>query len=180
VTGEGPSPNLSICGIRYYISGEVAKWRNLANRTCADLEATGIQLHLDTLAASIDVAGRHLEVRNPDGSTGRIAYDELVVGTGALPVRPRMDGLDGSASTTESTCCTQWAILRLDHLAERHGRQDRVDRRSPARQDAPAGHTEGCRVCSRRFCDEVWWLARCAVQQDRGQAPSAREGCPWG
>ncbi len=31
-------PNFSICGIPYYVSGEVAHWRNLAHRTTADLE----------------------------------------------------------------------------------------------------------------------------------------------
>ena len=31
-------PNFSICGIPYYVSGEVSHWRNLAHRTIADLE----------------------------------------------------------------------------------------------------------------------------------------------
>ena len=43
-------PNFSICGIPYYVSGEVAHWRNLAHRTAADLEATGMSLRLDTTA----------------------------------------------------------------------------------------------------------------------------------
>lgn len=50
-------PNFSICGIPYYISGEVTHWRNLAHRTYADLEATGMKLRLDTWALSIDVSG---------------------------------------------------------------------------------------------------------------------------
>jgi hypothetical protein len=37
-------PNFSICGIPYYISGEVSHWTNLAHRSIADLEATGMQL----------------------------------------------------------------------------------------------------------------------------------------
>ena len=41
-------PNFSICGIPYYVSGEVTHWRNLAHRTIADLEATGMRLRLDT------------------------------------------------------------------------------------------------------------------------------------
>ena len=32
-------PNFSICGIPYYVSGEVGDWRNLAHRSVADLEA---------------------------------------------------------------------------------------------------------------------------------------------
>ena len=49
-------PNFSICGIPYYISGEVTHWRNLAHRSIADLEATGMGLRLDTIARRIDVA----------------------------------------------------------------------------------------------------------------------------
>ena len=98
-------PNFSICGIPYYVSGEVTHWRNLAHRTTADLEAAGLQLRLDTLATHIDVADnpseRRLHVRTPDGRDGRdgrddtIRYDALVVGTGAVPVRPSITGLTG-------------------------------------------------------------------------------------
>ena len=68
-------PNFSICGIPYYISGEVTHWRNLAHRTHADLEATGMKLRLDTWASSIDVDGQRLAVRNPDGSNDFISYE---------------------------------------------------------------------------------------------------------
>ena len=88
-------PNFSICGIPYYFTGEVAPWQSLAHRTSDDLEATGMRLRLNTLATSIDVAGRRLEVRTPDGGLESIAYDELIVGTGALPSRAGIAGLDG-------------------------------------------------------------------------------------
>jgi NADPH-dependent 2,4-dienoyl-CoA reductase/sulfur reductase-like enzyme len=32
-------PNFSICGLPYYLSGDVPDWRSLAHRTSADLEA---------------------------------------------------------------------------------------------------------------------------------------------
>jgi NADPH-dependent 2,4-dienoyl-CoA reductase/sulfur reductase-like enzyme len=87
-------PNFSICGIPYYVSGEVTHWRNLAHRTLADLEAAGMALRLDTLARRIDVEGRKLLVTGPDGADDVIAYDQLVVGTGAVPARPPIAGLD--------------------------------------------------------------------------------------
>jgi NADPH-dependent 2,4-dienoyl-CoA reductase/sulfur reductase-like enzyme len=87
-------PNFSICGIPYYVSGEVTHWRNLAHRSIADLEATGISLRLDTTARRIDVAGRKLLITGPDGREELVAYDQLVVGTGAVPARPPIGGLD--------------------------------------------------------------------------------------
>ncbi|THG31020.1 FAD-dependent oxidoreductase [Naasia lichenicola] len=87
-------PNFSICGIPYYFSREVQPWQSLAHRTHADLEATGMALRLDTFATDIDVAGQRLTVRAQDGSTSDIAYDELVVGTGALPSHAGIGGLE--------------------------------------------------------------------------------------
>jgi NADPH-dependent 2,4-dienoyl-CoA reductase/sulfur reductase-like enzyme len=86
-------PNFSICGIPYYVSGEVTHWRNLAHRTIGDLEAAGMRLRLDTTARRIDVAGRKLLVTGPDGTEYLISYDQLVIGTGAVPARPPIAGL---------------------------------------------------------------------------------------
>ncbi len=91
-------PNFSICGIPYYLSGEVTHWRNLAHRTIADLEAAGMWLRLDTLARRIDVACRKLLVTSPDGTDELLAYDKLIIGTGAVPIRPPISGLDAPAS----------------------------------------------------------------------------------
>ena len=88
-------PNFSICGIPYYVSGEVTHWRNLAHRSIADLETAGMMLRLDTTARRIDVAGHKLLITAADGSEELLAYDQLVVGTGAEPVRPPISGLDG-------------------------------------------------------------------------------------
>jgi NADPH-dependent 2,4-dienoyl-CoA reductase/sulfur reductase-like enzyme len=87
-------PNFSICGIPYYVSGEVARWQNLAHRTRADLEAAGMGLRLDTTARRIDADARKLLVTGPDGADDVISYDQLIVGTGAVPVRPPIAGLD--------------------------------------------------------------------------------------
>ncbi len=87
-------PNFSICGIPYYFTGEVQPWQSLAHRTAADLEATGMNLRLNTFATGIDVAGQSLAVRTPDGGTEDLPYDELIVGTGALPSHAGITGLD--------------------------------------------------------------------------------------
>jgi NADPH-dependent 2,4-dienoyl-CoA reductase/sulfur reductase-like enzyme len=88
-------PNFSICGIPYYVSGEVPHWRNLAHRSIADLEAAGMSLRLDTTARRIDVPGRKVLVTSADGTEELLGYDALIVGTGAVPVRPPIGGLAG-------------------------------------------------------------------------------------
>ena len=92
---EDAYPNFSICGIPYYVSGEVAHWRNLAHRTLADLEAAGMRLRPDTTARRIDVPGRKLLVTTADGGEELLGYDKLIIGTGAVPVRPPIAGLSG-------------------------------------------------------------------------------------
>ena len=88
-------PNFSICGIPYYVSGEVTHWRNLAHRTIADLEAAEMWLRLDTTARRIDVPGRKLLITGTDSKDELLAYDKLIVGTGAVPVQPPIGGLTG-------------------------------------------------------------------------------------
>jgi NADPH-dependent 2,4-dienoyl-CoA reductase/sulfur reductase-like enzyme len=87
-------PNFSICGIPYYVSGQVTHWRNLAHRTYADLEAAGLRLRLDTTARKVDAAARELHVTGAGGREEVVSYDQLVIGTGAVPVRPPIAGLD--------------------------------------------------------------------------------------
>ena len=114
---------LSICGILLR-PGEVTHWRNLAHRTTADLEATGMHLRLDTTARRIDVGGRKLLVTAPNGHEELLAYDKLVIGTGAVPVRPPIGGLD--------------VLCPVDGVHLLHSTGDTVAVMRPLEQQAPA------------------------------------------
>lgn len=91
-------PNFSICGIPYYVSGEVTHWSNLAHRSAADLAATGMRVLTDTRATAINVDEHTLDVLDPTGAPTQLSYDALVVGTGAVSARPPIDGLTGPAA----------------------------------------------------------------------------------
>ncbi len=86
-------PNFSICGIPYYVSGEVAEWRNLAHRTLTDLENTGMRLRLNTRAQRIDPDVHEILIATEDSGEEVLGYDALIVGTGAVPVVPPIAGL---------------------------------------------------------------------------------------
>lgn len=86
-------PNFSICGIPYYLSGEIGHWSNLAHRSHADLEATGMCLRTNTLATAVDVAAHRLTLRGPSGRAEQLPYDKMIIATGALPAVPPISGL---------------------------------------------------------------------------------------
>jgi NADPH-dependent 2,4-dienoyl-CoA reductase/sulfur reductase-like enzyme len=88
-------PNFSICGIPYYVSGEVTHWTNLAHRTAADLAATGMRVLTDTRATGINVDAHTLDILDATGAPQQLPYDALIVGTGAISARPPIRGLSG-------------------------------------------------------------------------------------
>ena len=87
-------PNFSICGLPFYLSGEVPDWRTLAHRTRAEIEAAGIHVHLNETAIDIDPAAKVVQTQSLEGMVKGYGYDRLVIGTGAIPVRPRIEGID--------------------------------------------------------------------------------------
>ncbi|MEE4608234.1 MAG: FAD-dependent oxidoreductase, partial [Desulfobacteraceae bacterium] len=87
-------PNFSICGLPFFLSGEVPDWRNLAHRQAPEIEAHGIGLQLNQRAEKIDPAARTVLLVAPDGAARHVKYDRLLVATGAESVRPPIEGLD--------------------------------------------------------------------------------------
>ncbi len=88
-------PNFSICGIPYYVSGEVTHWTRLAHRTAADLAATGMTVLTETTATRINPDAYTLDLLDASGVPTQLEYDALIVGTGAVSARPALAGLVG-------------------------------------------------------------------------------------
>jgi NADPH-dependent 2,4-dienoyl-CoA reductase/sulfur reductase-like enzyme len=105
-------PNFSICGLPYYLSGDVADWRSLAHRSTDDLEAAGVQLRLAHTARGIDPTHRQVTVTDPGGAEDRLGYDQLVIATGATPIRPAIDGLDLDGVHVLHTMADTFAVQR--------------------------------------------------------------------
>jgi NADPH-dependent 2,4-dienoyl-CoA reductase/sulfur reductase-like enzyme len=87
-------PNYSICGLPFYLSGEVEDHRDLAHRSAEEIEEQGISILTDHTAREINADARTVEVADSEGRVRELSYDRLVIGAGAEPARPNISGLD--------------------------------------------------------------------------------------
>lgn len=87
-------PNFSICGLPFYISGEIKEWCTLAHRTAEDIKNHGIDLLLNHRALSVDPNAKQVQVLTSQGDIRDIHYDKLMIGTGAQSAKPPIKGLD--------------------------------------------------------------------------------------
>jgi NADPH-dependent 2,4-dienoyl-CoA reductase/sulfur reductase-like enzyme len=85
--------NYSVCGLPFFVSGEVETWQALAHRDRAEIADQGIELLLRHRATAIDPSHKMLEAITEQGPQ-TLAYDSLIIATGAEPARPPIVGLD--------------------------------------------------------------------------------------
>jgi NADPH-dependent 2,4-dienoyl-CoA reductase/sulfur reductase-like enzyme len=91
---EDAFPNYSICGLPFYLSGEVADSQQLAHRTREEITSAGIELLLNHTAQAIDPVEHRVTIINKAEQKQQISYDRLVLATGARSRRPPIAGLD--------------------------------------------------------------------------------------
>jgi NADPH-dependent 2,4-dienoyl-CoA reductase/sulfur reductase-like enzyme len=87
-------PAFSICGLPFLLSGEVSDWHLLAHHSAEELEKQGIQLLLNQHAEVIQPEIKKVRTISPEGQTREIAYDKLLIATGAESTRPPIGGLE--------------------------------------------------------------------------------------
>jgi len=85
----------SACGIPYWVGGEVESADALVARTPEEHRERGIDLRMRHEVMAIDVDARQVTVNDVErASSYTLDFDELVIATGALPVRPDLPGVD--------------------------------------------------------------------------------------
>jgi NADPH-dependent 2,4-dienoyl-CoA reductase/sulfur reductase-like enzyme len=83
-------PNYSICGLPFFLSGEVSDWHALAHHTTAELEAAGMCLLLRHTAQAIEPTLKQVAVLTPERRLQAFTYDQpIVAGLGIGPGRRR-------------------------------------------------------------------------------------------
>ena len=93
IIADNNFPNFSICGIPFFLGGEVEKWQDLAHRKEEDIRATGIDLLLETKVEKIFPQENKVLAVNKNGSQ-EIYYEKLVLGTGGVNIEPPIEGLE--------------------------------------------------------------------------------------
>jgi NADPH-dependent 2,4-dienoyl-CoA reductase/sulfur reductase-like enzyme len=86
-------PNFSICGLPFFLSGEVPDWHRLAHRSREEIERHGITVLTEHVAEAIETPSKEVRVRYGDAER-TLSYDKLIVATGAIPIRPPIAGLE--------------------------------------------------------------------------------------
>ncbi len=94
---RGSFTSYAACGLPYLVGGEVGDVEDLVARTPEEFRATGVDVRTRHEVTGIDTDARVVSVRDLDvGTDASVSYDELLIATGAVPVRPPFPGIDAT------------------------------------------------------------------------------------
>jgi NADPH-dependent 2,4-dienoyl-CoA reductase/sulfur reductase-like enzyme len=92
---KGTRTSYSACGIPFRVGGLVDSLDDLVARTPAEFAEQDIAVHTRHEVTAIDLEAATIEVHDLDGGGLREEpYDQLLIGTGARPIRPDLPGID--------------------------------------------------------------------------------------
>jgi NADPH-dependent 2,4-dienoyl-CoA reductase/sulfur reductase-like enzyme len=109
---RGEHVSYSACGIPYYVGGVVSDSAQLMVRSPDDFGRRGIEVHLGHEVVGIDTERQRLRVR-ASGAEREEGYDQLLVATGAVPIRPDIPGADAEGIHGVQVLADGLAIHRL-------------------------------------------------------------------
>ena len=85
----------SACGEPYFVAGYVDSLERLVARTPKGFAQMGIEVRTRHEATAIDLDRRVVDVTELDsGSRAELGFDTLMIGTGARPLKPPIEGAD--------------------------------------------------------------------------------------
>jgi NADPH-dependent 2,4-dienoyl-CoA reductase/sulfur reductase-like enzyme len=92
---RGNHVSYSACGIPYWVAGDVDNPDALIARSAAEHRANGVDLRLRTEVTAIDLDARAVTaVELGTAASRQVGFDDLVLATGAVPIRPDLPGVD--------------------------------------------------------------------------------------
>lgn len=92
---RGDYTSYSACGIPYFVGGEVEDLESLIARSPDEHRRNGIDVQMRAEVVAIDLDARAVTVRDLDAATDRVEpFDQLVIATGSIPVRPSLPGIE--------------------------------------------------------------------------------------
>jgi NADPH-dependent 2,4-dienoyl-CoA reductase/sulfur reductase-like enzyme len=116
---RGRWTSYSACGIPYWIAGDVDQPDDLVARSPEDHRANGIDVRVGSEAVEIDLDRSLVEVRGPNGKTSHLGFDQLMIATGATPVRPDLPGIDSRGIFGVQTLADGASIMQALSAKER-------------------------------------------------------------
>lgn len=92
---RGSYTSYAACGLPYVVAGKVPDADDLVARTPDQHRANGLDVRTGHEVTGIDLDARKVEVRDlADGRTFTEGFDDLLIATGASPIRPPFEGID--------------------------------------------------------------------------------------
>ncbi len=93
---RGPHVSFANCGLPYFVGGEIVEQDSLLLQTPGSLKSRfNLDVRVNTEVVGIDRERQIVRVRSlPDGIESEESYDDLILSTGASPLRPPIPGIE--------------------------------------------------------------------------------------
>lgn len=93
---RGPYVSFANCGLPYYVGGEIRDRQDLLLQTPESLRARfNLDVRIRSEVTAIDPQKRQIEILDLDSKkTYQQPYDDLILSTGAVPVKPPIPGIE--------------------------------------------------------------------------------------